>query len=331
MLPTVSVIVPVYNVEKYVLACLESLAAQTLKNIEVILIDDGSTDSSGAICENFARQDPRFRLFRQDNAGLAGARNTGLGLVRGEYIAFADSDDTVEPEMLETMLSFAREANADIAICGRRLVWENGETETMFTLPAPEVFDSREAVRRFLLSEGMDAAAWDKLYRAELFTNVRYPRFFVSEDVPVTSELLSRSERIVHCGKPLYNYLQRRGSLSHVGFEEKTMGLYHFYKDVGLRMGQKYPELKEEGEFFFYKEMLVALYRYGESRTRSKNGKLLYKQVRKNIRSILKNKFLAKKYKIFALAAFFGAIRPAIWVDKRRGINSDGLKPESAG
>ncbi|MBQ8897303.1 MAG: glycosyltransferase [Clostridia bacterium] len=316
MVPIVSIIVPVYNVEKYVLRCLESLAAQTLRDIEVIIIDDGSTDSSGAICEEFAKKDSRFRLFWQENAGLAGARNTGLGLVRGKYVGFADSDDLVEPDMYETLVSAAEENGADIAVCGRTMFWEDGSEKTLFTLDAPQVFTPEEAVRRMLLWDGLDAAAWDKIYRAEMFQNVRYPGFYVSEDIPVTSELLSRANRIVHCGRPLYRYLQRQGSLSHIGFEEKTMGVYLFHMDVGLRMGKKFPELKVEGEYFFYKGMLVLLFRYAASGHDGKRPKRVFRTLRKNIFSLLKNPFLPKKYKLFALGAFFGLDRLALRVGK---------------
>lgn len=321
----ISIIVPVYNVQDLLPRCLDSICAQTLRDLEIILVDDGATDASGRICDEYALRDPRIRVVHQANAGLAGARNAGLELASGDYVGFVDSDDRIAPDMYEILLDCITRYDADIALCGRYLETEAGETQSMWEAPEPMVFDSHEAVRRLLRSDGMDAAAWDKLYRRELFGQLRYPLKYVSEDIPVTYRLLCRAKRIVHCGKPLYYYLQRAGSLSHAAFSEKTLGLHFFHKEVGLQAGQDFPDLKQEGNFYFYRGMLVPLFRHSASGKKDPLSDQLYEDTRKNLPGILRNRFLPLKYKIFALSACVGMDRLAYLVGERFGINDNSL------
>ena len=227
----ISVIVPVYKVEPLLAKCIDSICAQTYQNLEIILVDDGSPDNCGAICDEYAEKDNRIRVIHQQNAGLAGARNSGLEIANGDYIGYVDSDDHIAPDMYEILLKNIEETGADIAICGRYMEFESGKLVRMFHYPDRQVMDSHEAVKRFLLSDGFDAAAWDKLYRKEIWEDMRYPLHYVSEDVPVTSRLLAKAKKVVHCGSPLYYYFQRAGSLSHAAFNEKSAGLYYFFKE----------------------------------------------------------------------------------------------------
>lgn len=325
MNPLISVIVPIYNVESLLPRCIDSILTQSYPHLEIILVDDGSPDGCGRICNEYALKDPRIRVIHQENAGLAGARNAGLDIARGEYLGFVDSDDHIAPDMYEILLGCITEKNADIAICGRYMELESGELIPMFDLPEVQVFDNHEAVQRFLLSDGLDAAAWDKLYSRKIWGDARYPLYYVSEDVPVTSRLLAKAERVVHCGKPLYYYLQRAGSLSHGAFNDKSAGLYHFYREVGLEMGERFPDLREEGLYYYYKALLVLLFRYAGSRSRAPIGREIYSQVRKNIAGICSNRYLKAKYKIFALGACVGLDRLAVRLSDRFGINDNSL------
>lgn len=321
----ISVIVPVYNVQSLLPKCLDSICSQTYKDLQIILVDDGATDASGQICDEYAARDPRIRVIHQANAGLAGARNAGLEIAEGEFVGFVDSDDHIASDMYETLLDSITQFDADIAICARYLETESGEVRPMWEQPEPQVMDSHEAVRRLLLGDGLDAAAWDKLYRRELFGQLRYPLKYVSEDIPVTYRLLCRAKQIVHCGKPLYFYLQRTGSLSHAAFSEKTLGLYFFHKEVGLKVQEDFPDLKEEGYFYFFRGMLVPLFRHSASGKKSPLGKQLYGEVRQNIFRICTNRYLPPKYKIFALSAVVGLDRAAYLVGERFRINDNSL------
>ena len=321
----VSVIVPIYKVEALLSRCIDSILAQTHRNLDIILVDDGSPDGCGAICDDYAAKDSRIRVIHQENAGLAAARNAGLEIARGDFIGFVDSDDRIDPRMYEILLQHIQKEDADMAICGRYMEFESGLLVPMFTLEQPLVLDARGAVRKFLLSDGLDAAAWDKLYRRSFFGDSRYPVYYVSEDVPVTARLLARAQKVVHCGQPLYYYLQRAGSLSHAAFQEKSLGLYYFFKEVGLEMGQQFPELKTEGLYFYYKALLVLLFRYNTGKNRAPIASELYSQLRKNLWGICKNPYLKRKYKIFALGAAMGLGRLAVRISDRAGINDQSL------
>lgn len=325
MKPLISIIVPVYKVENLLPKCIESILAQTYDNLEVILVDDGSPDLCGKICDEYAKRDNRIKVIHQENAGLAGARNAGLDIANGEYFGFVDSDDHISPDMYEILLNSIMREEADIAICGRYMELENGELIPMFDYKEQKVFNNQEAVRRFLLSDGLDVAAWDKLYKKELWGDMRYPLYYVSEDVPVTSRLLAKAKKIVHCGKPLYYYLQRAGSLSHSVFNSKSWGLYYFYKEVGLEMAERFPNLKEEGYYYYYKALLVLLFRYAGSDVKDQNVKEAYEQVKKNILHICMNRYLKVKYKIFAAGLCIGLDRIAVKISDKTGINDNSL------
>lgn len=321
----ISVIVPVYKVEPLLAKCIDSICAQTYQNLEIILVDDGSPDNCGAICDEYAEKDNRIRVIHQQNAGLAGARNSGLEIANGDYIGYVDSDDHIAPDMYEILLKNIEETGADIAICGRYMEFESGKLVPMFHYPDRQVMDSHEAVKRFLLSDGFDAAAWDKLYRKEIWEDMRYPLHYVSEDVPVTSRLLAKAKKVVHCGSPLYYYFQRAGSLSHAAFNEKSAGLYYFFKDAAEKMTEIYPDLKEEAAYFYYKALLVLLFRYAGSKEIHPVGEECISQLKTNVSYICKNKYLKKKYKIFAIATWLGIGKLAVKISDRFKINDNSL------
>lgn len=212
-MPKVSVIVPVYNVESYLEKCVRSILCQTERDFELLLIDDGSPDSSGALCDSLAETDPRIRVIHQENQGLGGARNTGIEAASGQWLLFVDSDDWIEPETLESALTAGEKAGAQLVVFGFRTVSEQGERLKSFVegLPKNVGFSPREQ-RDVLL---IYPAAWNKLYRAELFrhTEVRYPPRVWYEDIRTTPKLTAAAEKVVCTDFVGYNYLQRSGSI----------------------------------------------------------------------------------------------------------------------
>lgn len=219
----VSIVVPVFNVGEYVGECLESLRTQTYRNIEVIVVDDGSTDESGAICDATGATDPRFKVVHQANAGLSAARNAGIEMARGEWIAFVDSDDAVSPCFVEALIT----PGADISQC-------------MFTCDSDELVASpdlhcaafkactgREASLALQLdSTGAATVAWNKLYRASLFEGVRFPVGRQHEDEFVTYRLLWHAGSVAVCDAPFYFYRQRSGSIMDSGVTVKTLDAF---------------------------------------------------------------------------------------------------------
>ena len=171
----ISVIVPVYNVERYLRRCVDSILHQTYRNFEVLLVDDGSTDASGAICDEYAAQEERVTAVHQKNGGLSAARNAGLERAQGTYLCFVDSDDFLDSRMLETLCRDLQEQDADVAVVGFR-TFEREEELAPAELAVPvQCMTGREAIRSTLVTDELGDFAWNKLYKRELFRDIRYP------------------------------------------------------------------------------------------------------------------------------------------------------------
>lgn len=215
--PLISVIVPVYNVEKYIARCVESIACQTYPNLEIILVDDGSPDGSGKICDDFAERDDRIKVIHKRNGGLSSARNAGIDASNGQLIAFVDGDDYVAPEMYETLYGILTENNADMSICDCEFVEENGKTiEDKSPEIKSEVLDKAQALERLnplLYPYWKYVTAWNKLYKKELFDEIRYPDGKIHEDEFIIHHIIDRCDCVAVTDKPLYKYVQRGGSI----------------------------------------------------------------------------------------------------------------------
>lgn len=212
-MPKITVAVPIYNVKPYLEKCVQSVLGQTERDFELLLIDDGSTDGSGALCDRLAGQDPRIRVIHQENRGLGGARNTGIENAQGEWILFPDSDDWLEPNVLEKALSAAEKTGADMAVFAYRTVDEAGNILQEFreSVPTETGMDPRE--RKDLLL--MAPTAWCRLCKTALFqeNGLRFPPRVWYEDVRTTTKLIPRCGKIVYTDCVGYNYLQRAGSI----------------------------------------------------------------------------------------------------------------------
>lgn len=203
--PKISVIIPVYNAGEFLPVCLDSVLNQSYVNLEVLLIDDGSTDGSGAVCDGFAARDSRIRVFHQENRGQSAARNLGLEAMTGELVAFVDADDVAASEMLEKLLDALKDG-ADMSVCNIRRIDERGGR--LFDCPISDGVLSREEFVEKLLAE----QAWfyvlpgGKLYRKHLFDALRFPEGFIYEDEAVLYPILARCSRVATLSAPMYHY-----------------------------------------------------------------------------------------------------------------------------
>ena len=229
--PTISVIVPIYKVEKYLARCVDSLLAQTWRDIEIILVDDGSPDNSGAICDEFAKKDPRVKVIHKENGGLSSARNSGLSAASGDYIGFVDSDDYVLPQMYEKLYLSLTENNADISICNYSYVSEeNGEIIPMVSPVKTEVLSREEAYS--YLDVAMDGysyyvTAWNKLYKKELFEGCLFAEGKLHEDEFFVHHVFAKCNKISVIDDKLYMYMQRNGSITNTNITVKHLdGVY---------------------------------------------------------------------------------------------------------
>lgn len=211
----VSIIVPVYQVEKYLRQCIDSILAQTFTDFELILVDDGSKDQSGQICEEYARMDGRVQVIHKENGGLSDARNRGLDRVAGNYFMFVDSDDYIAPTMLECLYQNIVSAEADIAICNYLYFFENDREKDFSTnlksevLPASEIFYNRKNEHNY----GIWTVAWNKLYRSESLRRVRFRFGKYHEDEFWANDIYQMDIKVVTIPECLYYYRQRDNSI----------------------------------------------------------------------------------------------------------------------
>ena len=206
----ISVIIPVYNVEQYLRRCLESVRSQKYENLEIILVDDGSTDQCGQICDEYAQKDERIKVFHTTNNGLSAARNLGLRQSSGEYIGFVDSDDWIETDMYDLLIHKSVETNADICICGYG--YEQSASTKIVKLQE-NTFTKAEALRE-LIAENIDYHVWNKLYRKALFNTIRFPDGKNFEDIAIMWKLLSESDTIAVIDSYKYHYRMRDNSIT---------------------------------------------------------------------------------------------------------------------
>lgn len=211
----VSVIVPVYNVEQYLEQCLDSIIKQTYSSLEILIINDGSTDQSGEIASRYAGLDDRIILLEKKNGGLSDARNYGLDRVSGDYIMFVDSDDYIEADMVEYLLNVIEKADAQIAVCGYRIVGEDGENLPDWeSFPKEKVVCSRDYWKVYHEEAYIyGVVAWNKLYHKAVFDRIRFPAGKVHEDEFILHKLIHIVDRIVCCPAKKYQYRQRKGSI----------------------------------------------------------------------------------------------------------------------
>lgn len=243
----VSIIVPVYNVEKYLEKCLDSLINQTYRNLQIILVDDGSRDSSGTICDRYAAQDNRIQVIHKKQSGVSAARNTGLEAVKGSYICFADSDDWIDEKMIETMYENMVEEKAQISLIGYDMVWEDGRCQKKSDENAYYVWNQREAIAQWMTQKIFKGFMWDKMFAREIFSGIRFleDRSYM-EDVAIGLDLFARAEKVVYSGKIGYHYLQRQGSATNSGFQEREL--------LGITEAEKMIRFSEEHQGIYNKE-----------------------------------------------------------------------------
>lgn len=226
----VSVIVPVYNVEKYLRGCLGSLVGQTLHGLEVIVVNDGSTDGSQQIIDEFAQKYPFIKSFVKENGGLSDARNFGLRHAVGEYIGFVDSDDTVAAQMFAEMYSLAERHNAGMVICNLQKVDETGKVRQK--LPQiPQLPERVVLEEHFSAFSDLSYFACNKIFRKDLFNGIRFKKGVHFEDIQLIPQLLLQCETIAHTNEYFYNYLERTDSITRT-HTAKGLDILHAVEEV---------------------------------------------------------------------------------------------------
>ncbi len=295
----ISVIVPVYNVENYLKKCIDSILNQTLEDIEIILVNDGSTDSCKEICDEYARKDNRIKVIHKPNEGLSMARNAGIREARGQYIGFVDSDDYIAWDMYEMLYQNIITYNADISICG---LYNCYKEKSIPQYDGDEflVMNNEEALKTALEGIKFSVNAVNKLYKKELFDNIEFPKGKLSEDAFTIPKILSISSKIVFDSVPKYYYMHREDSITTSKFKEQDFDVVKAYENNLKLIKEDFPHLKKQAEF-----RLLWAYTYVLDKmilSQDFNDSSLYKKTASTLKrltlSILLNPFFSAKRKV---------------------------------
>lgn len=247
----ISIIVPIYNSEQFLYRCLKSLQAQTYENLEILMIDDGSCDNSASICREFCNEDSRFNYYYQENSGVSTARNRGLDLAVGDYIGFCDSDDWVEADMFETLVSLLEKENADVSVVHHYI--NDNYIEFEGREFSKKVYNGKDAVLKIHTRQLSTSSLWNKLFRKELFDAVRLDSEITNmEDMLALWELLIKANKVVYYDIPKYHYYVRENSLSSIIKES-----YWTYRNAVYYMKDKM--MRYMPEYISYAQLTIVI------------------------------------------------------------------------
>ncbi|WP_270504404.1 glycosyltransferase family 2 protein [Eubacterium limosum] len=236
----ISVIIPVFNVEKFLKKCVDSVVNQTYRNLEIILVDDGSTDNSSKLCDKFKKKDSRIVVIHKKNGGLSDARNIGISKASGKYISFVDSDDFVNLDMYEILHNELVNNGADIAVCGFFECYKNKRIENGFSNKDKCILTSKEAIVNL---DKIFPMAWNKLYKKEIFSDIKYPVGKYNEDTFIILKILMKAERIVITNKKLYYYVKRNDSIMTEKFNIKHLDIIEAWKENLKIVKNSFPDI----------------------------------------------------------------------------------------
>ena len=237
----ISVIIPVYNVEKYLKRCLDSVINQTYKNLEIILVDDGSTDNSGKICDEYAQKDKCIVVIHKENGGLSDARNKGLGICTGDYISFIDSDDWIEKDFFEYVVNNIKDN--DLLIFDYYIT--NGKFSKWIKYNNTEFELKKENCLLKLTKAEIQSYAWNKIYKINLFDDIRFPKGRNYEDQAIMHLIVDKSEKIRYCNKAFYNYYQNPKGITHTVNYKNYRDFLYVNILRGRFLKKKYPKVYE--------------------------------------------------------------------------------------
>lgn len=211
--PVISVIVPIYNVETYLDRCVSSIVNQTYRNLEIILVDDGSPDSSPDMCDVWAEKDSRIKVIHKTNGGLSDARNAGMAAATGELMGFVDSDDWVSPDMYQLLFDRMMIDESDIAACGVEMVWEDDTPSRLLTPSGNCILSQFEAMKAIIQESWLKLPVWYKLYKTEMIRDISFPKGKYHEDAFWSYQAIGKAKCVSVFDKPCYFYTQRSGSI----------------------------------------------------------------------------------------------------------------------
>ena len=304
----ISVIIPIYNVEEYLERCINSVINQTYKNIEIILVDDGSSDRCGMICDKYAEKENRIKVLHKKNGGLSDARNSGIEVANGEYITFIDSDDYVSCDYVEYLYYILKKYNTRISCCGHYICFHEKNISKSSLIE--KKISKIEALKDILYDKEIDICSWGKLYDSKLFENIKFPKGKLFEDTATTYLLFDLCDNISIGNKCKYHYVMRDNSITSQIFNLKKMDLIEMTNQMCYYIVTKYPMLKaacNRRKIWAYMSTYVKII-YTKRKEFYKEKEYIKDYIKKNRKNVLKDKEISKRdiisLKIFALGDY---------------------------
>lgn len=295
----ISIVVPVYNVEKYIEKCVLSILNQTYEKFELLIVDDGSKDSSGEICDKLAENDVRIKVIHQENKGLSGARNTAIDIAKGKYITFIDSDDYIEKDYLEYLYMLCKKYNTKISICAQSVVTNKGKKIEYTDKKSEKKMDKVECIKNMLLEDGYSVSACAKLYSLDLFEDIRYPIGRLCEDNGTTYKLIDKVEYISYGSESKYLYLKRNDSIMGGQFNIKKYDLItltdemcEYLKSKNYNIDEVLEKRKMYARFSVLRQIVFATNRNIEVEDK------IIKELLENEKNIMNNKYSSIRDKL---------------------------------
>lgn len=295
----ISIIVPVYNVEQYLEKCVDSIINQTYKNLEIILVDDGATDSSGKLCDELAKIDNRIKVYHKENGGLSDARNYGVERATGDYIGFVDSDDCIDSEMYEKLYEAIRKENVDVAECNLKIIYP--DREELFTEQNYyNVCTKQEYLEEYLKIEKIFGSACVRLIKSDIAKKLKFPVGKLYEDTYYAYDLIEKVDRYVIMNNSYYNYLMRENSITNAKFNPRIFDLIEIVEKFHKTTYENYPDLKEAADcrkMYAYFSVLNSILLEDEFKNNSYYPKII-NYFKGNYKTILKNKYINRNRKL---------------------------------
>ncbi|MGV3464791.1 MAG: glycosyltransferase family 2 protein [Heyndrickxia sp.] len=302
-----SIIVPVYNVEQYLEKCINSITSQTLNNIEIILVNDGSTDTCGSICDGFEKLDKRIIVIHKNNEGLSSARNAGIKIATGEFISFVDGDDYIDRDMLIKLYTLCKKRNSDIAICqfGSNMNYDIGKQQLEFIVELNHIDSMKELFKGRLYR----FSVCNKIFKRSCFEGVLFPEGRIHEDLATTYRLFANSTKAVYTNYKGYMYVKRENSILTSKFSEKRLDAFIGWQEIIEFMNKKYPLLANEYlSCFAYSSidfMFYILKQVEDKKLVRKYLCTIQRIVKKYYKDLIKISALTIKYKILLSILYF--------------------------
>ena len=299
--PLISVIIPVYKVEQYLHKCIDSVINQTYSNLEIILVDDGSPDNCGMICDEYSQKDSRIRVIHKENGGLSDARNAGLDIATGDYIGFVDSDDYISIDMYSVLIQVLLQTNTDISMCGMYDIFE-GKTTISCNGDKIEILSPSDGLRTCIYEQKIRMCACNKLYKKNIFDTLRYPKGKTYEDAYIISDIFLIVSKASVIYKPLYYYYHRPMSITTSSFSASDLDKIEAYEHVCENVKKYFPNLRRESMARLLWVYLSILDKSCLKSEQKELNKRLQRYIRNNIKYII-DSFFTKKRKLMAIIA----------------------------